>query len=178
MVRVLVVVVAVSLSACSGTPKKMNFLHTSVRETYLMQPEELKELQFYISESVLAQSAEGPAAGATQLGDVVVVAPGTKGAVTEVGPNWLRVSFEEGGQGVLFVSDTSKPEDRYWLATTAQGSPDVYKLKDLPDKVLEIQGRRYKVVNGADAYLLLDRKDFDELVADRRHIKGRVVPQD
>ena len=105
-----------------------------------------------------------------------VGASGTKGAVTEVGPNWLRVSFQEGGPGVLFVSDTGKPEDRYWLATTAEGLPGVYKVKDLPDKVLENQGRRYKVVQGADAYLLLDRKDFDKLVEGRQHIKGRAVP--
>jgi hypothetical protein len=171
----LLAIVAVSLSVCSSAPKKINFLHTSVRETYLMQPEELKELQFYISERILAQN-EQRLAGATQAGDVVLVASGTRGVVTEVGPNWLRVSFEEGGPGVLFVSDTSKPEDRYWLATTAEG--DVYKVKDLPDQVIENQGRRFKVVQGADAYLLLDREDFDELVAHRRHIKGRPVPED
>jgi hypothetical protein len=162
----LLVAAVVSLSACSGAPKKMNFLHSSVRETYLIQPAELKALQFYISENVLAQGD----------GDVVLVASGTKGAVTEVGPNWLRVSFQEGGPGVLFVSDTGKPEDRYWLATTAEGLPGVYKVKDLPDKVLENQGRRHKVVQGADAYLLLDRKDFDKLVEGRQHIKGRAVP--
>jgi hypothetical protein len=174
---VLLAVATVSLSVCSSVPKKINFLHTSVRETYLMQPEELKELQFYISENILAQNEER-LTGATEAGDVVVVASGTRGVVTEVGPNWLRVSFEEGGPGVLFVSDTSKPEDRYWLATTADGSSDVYKVKDLPDQVLENQGRRFKVVQGADAYLLLDREDFDELVAHRRHIKGRPVPED
>jgi hypothetical protein len=177
MLRALLVIVAISLPACSKPPRKVNFLHTSIRETYLIQPVELEEMQFYISERILAQDEEWLAGGIAQEGHVVLIPSGTKGVVLETGPNWLRASFEEGGTGVYFVSDTSRPEDRYWLATTVAGRDGIYKVKDLPEAVIEVDGVRYKVVQGADSYLLLDRKDFDKLVESRQHIKGRQVPK-
>lgn len=177
MLRALLVIAAISLPACSKPPKKINFLHTSIRETYLIQPAELKELQFYISGRILAQDEEWLAGGGAPEGHVVLIAAGTKGVVLEAGPNWLRASFEDGGTGVYFVSDTTRPEDRYWLATTVAGRDGLYKVKDLPEPVIEVDGVRFKVIQGADSYLLLDRKDFDKLVESRRHIKGRQVPK-
>ena len=137
------------------------------------------------TEQVLARC---PRADKAQLNQAVAAA---KAAF----PAWAATPIAERRRLLLALADAlaARVDEFARLLTQEQGKPlpmaqgeifgAVATIKgfagmDLPDKVLEIQGRRYKVVNGADAYLLLDREDFDELVADRRHIKGRVVPQD
>lgn len=165
----------VLLAACA-TPKEI-FLHGWHRENYAIGAEELKQLQFYISTQVLAQedsASQSPAAAES----VILVPDGTPGLVTGAGPNWLRVSFQEGGSGVPFLADPKGGDDSYWLATEVPGQPGFRKVKELSEKVLRQQGRAYRVVYGSSAQLLVSSRDLEQLIAQRRHLEGRAKEAD
>jgi hypothetical protein len=171
----LLIVAVLLLAGCSSGPQRLGFLHTSYRTRYLITDPEFKKLQFYVSTEILVQGQSfrtGHPGSGTQ---VIVVRKGTPGVVTEVGSYWLRVSFEKGGPGVFFVTDPSKPEDRYWLGTEVQGRQGFSKVRDLSEKVLMHLGTSYAVVYGDDAYLLVNASDLDKIIKSRRHIGGRSV---
>ncbi len=93
--------------------------------------------------------------------------------VLEVGPNWLKVSFQEGGRGVTFLADKDERVDRYWLATEVKHKKGYYRVSELSEQILINDGNIYKIVYGADAYLLVDSDRLEELIEKRRIIKGR-----
>ena len=168
----LTVLAALFLAACG--PKAQLFLHTRHREVLSIQPEELRELQFYNSTEILAKDASTPEVTATP-GAVIIVSQRTRGRVTEVGPNWLRVAFAEGGSGVAFLTLDAPENNAYWLATETEGQEGLKRLKDLREKVLLHQGTPYEVVWGSDARLLVDRKHLEKLISRRRHLEGEKV---
>jgi hypothetical protein len=102
---------------------------------------------------------------------VVVVAARTPGLVREVGPDWLRVAFTKGGEGVLFRLRNNGKDAVYQLATTTQGG-QVALVRDLPEPVLTQGERRYKILKGADAFLIISRGDLDRLIKSRPHPTG------
>jgi hypothetical protein len=156
---------------------KISFLHTGHREDLAIGDQELKNLQFYISTQVLAKNISTPESQATAE-SVIIVAKDTPGLVTEIGPKWLRVSFEEGGSGARFITAGAERDDAYWLATEVEGQPGFRKVKELSEKILLHEGMRLRVVYGANARLLISTKDLEELIAQRRHLKGRVKGSD
>ena len=81
------------LASCTPSYKEM-FLNRTYRENLSLQDEELKTLQFYISTNVLVQY-ESPSGKQSLL-----LPEETPGVVTAVGPDWLKVSFREGGAEV------------------------------------------------------------------------------
>jgi hypothetical protein len=161
------ILVGVLLGACV-TPKEP-FTHTSHRRNYSIEDQELKEIQFYLSTEVLAKDTSK---GDTAEG-VLIVPEEIPGVVTEVGPNWIRVSFEKGGSGVPFLAALDQKDDGYWLATEVEGQQGFHKVQELAEKILLVQGTRYKLVYGANAYLVFNRRDLDKLIERRRHLKGR-----
>ncbi len=161
------------LPGCS-TPKQL-FLHEWHRENYALQDRELKDVQFFISTDVLARNSE-PGEGAA---GVIIVPMGTPGVATEVGPDWIRVSFQEGGRGVPFVTvPTKSGASPYWLATELEGQQGYRALRDLPDRVLRVEGTAYKIETGYSARLLISSKDLKELISERTHIQGRKKGED
>ena len=164
----LLFVLAVVLLAGCSSRHMLGFYHVSHRERYAITGEELRGMQFYVSKDVLVQPRSPAQAGA----DVIILREGTPGVVVDSGPDWIRVSFQEGGTGVRFVADGGKPEDLYWLATQTDSSPRLSKLNVLSDKVLLHDGERYSVVEGADAVLFIDRDDLEKLINSRPHLTG------
>jgi len=156
-----------------ATPKQ-TFLHKSHRENFALQADELEGVQFYISTEVLARDE---IAGDTPAG-VIILPVGTPGAVTEVGPNWLRVSFSAQGEGAYFVTvpDPASPDSAYWLATRVEQGSEPVRVKDLDDKVIHTRAGDFRVVYGDAARLLIDSRQLQELIAKRTHLPGR-APQ-
>jgi len=162
------------LVGCSSNQfSRVNFLHVAYRQTYAIEDQEFEKLQFYVAKHVLAHEETGAEGDAGGGGRVIVMREGTPGIVKEVGSDWLRVSFEEGGSGLFFVTDPRKEEDLYWLATTVEGREGLYAVKDLSQKIVLQEGRRYLVMEGADASLLVDGSDMERLIESRRHAEGR-----
>lgn len=157
------------LVGCSSAPRTIGFQHNYHRQVYSFTEGELKNLQFYISTDVLAQYQD------TTGTKSILLARLTPGVVTSAGPDWLKVSFREGGINVPFITDLSRNNDRYWLATAIKGEEDFKKIKELPEKVFLYEGTRYLLVTGARAYLIVDSEGLNKLVKSRKTTEGRRV---
>jgi len=172
--KLTLLIALVLLAGCSSHQfSRVNFLHVAYRQMYAIEDQEFNKLQFYVAKDVLAHEETSTQGDAGVAGQVIVVREGTPGIVKEVGDDWLLVSFEKGGPGVFFLTDPRKEEDLYWLATTVEGREGLYAVKDLPQKIVLQEGRRYLVMEGADASLLVDGSDMARLIESRRHAEGR-----
>jgi hypothetical protein len=116
------------LVSCTSSYKTV-FLNQTYRANLSLEDEELKQLQFYISTNVLLQY-EGPAGKQS-----IFLQEETPGVVTAVGPDWLKVSFRQGGADVPFVVDSQGQYDMYSVATELPGQTGFHMLKDLRHKV-------------------------------------------
>jgi hypothetical protein len=157
------------LDGCSSVPKTIAFQNNSHRQIYSLNEEDLKKVQFYISKDVVAQYQD--ASGTKSL----LVPRLTPGVVTAAGPNWIKVSFREGGADVPFVTDPNQYDGRYWIASEVAGSNDFKKVTDLPGKIFLYKGTRYTLVSGADAILLFDWEGWKQVVDTRKATEGRRV---
>lgn len=156
------------LGGCSSA-SPIAFQNTSHRETYSLDLEDLEKLQFFVSSDVVAQYQD--ASGTKSL----LLARLTPGVATGAGPNWIKVSFREGGIDLPFITDPNQYDGRYWIATEIEGDKQFKKIADLPDKSVLYQGTRYKVVSGADAILLFDWDDWKKVIDTRKTTEGRRV---
>src|SRR5262249_17191153 len=156
------------LCSCSTTAP-IAFQNTSHRQTYSLNLEDLEKLQFYISRDVVAQYQD--ATGTKSL----LLTRLTPGVATGAGPNWIKVSFREGGVDVPFITDPNQYDGRYWIATEVEGSKDFKRIYELPDRFFLYKGIRYKVVSGADAILLFDLDGWKRVVETRKVTEGRQV---
>jgi len=156
------------LCSCSTTPP-IAFQNTSHRQTYSLNLEDLEKLQFYISRDVVAQYQD--ATGTKSL----LLTRLTPGVATGAGPNWIKVSFREGGVDVPFITDPNQYDGRYWIATEVQGSKDFKRIYELSDRFFLYKGIQYKVVSGADAILLFDLDGWKRVVETRKVTEGRQV---
>jgi hypothetical protein len=156
------------LAGCSSAPP-MAFQNYSHRQTPSLNLEDLEKLQFYISSDVVAQYQD--AMGTKSL----LLARLTPGVATGAGANWIKVSFREGGVDIPFITDLNLYDGRYWIATEVEGSKDLKKISELPDRFFVHKGVRYKVVSGADAILLFDSETWKKVVETRKATQGRKV---
>jgi hypothetical protein len=156
------------LVSCSSAPP-IAFQNNSHRQLYSLNLQDLEKLQFYISRDVVAQYQD--ASGTKSL----LVPRLTPGVATDAGPNWIKVSFREGGVDVPFITDPNQYDGRYWIATEVDGTKDFKKIADLPDKSILYKGTRYKLVSGSDAILLMDWDGWKRLVETRKVTEGRQV---
>ena len=154
------------LLSCASSSKEM-FLHRTYRVNLSLEDEELKQLQFYISTNVLVQY-DGPSGQQS-----IFLPDNTPGVVTAVGPDWLKVSFREGGADVPFVVDPRGQYDVYYVATELPGQAGFHMIKDLPQKVFYYNSTPYQVIYGDKARLLVDGKDLQRLLEKRIPTKGR-----
>jgi hypothetical protein len=162
------VAVLFPLAACTAAPR-IPFQNTSHRETYSLELADLETLQFYVSEEVVAQYQDG--SGTKSL----VLPRLTPGVATGAGPNWIKVSFREGGIDLPFIADPNAYDGRYWIATEVDGGKQFQRIADLPDRSVLHKGVRYRVVSGADAILLFDWEGWKKLVDGRKATEGRRV---
>jgi hypothetical protein len=164
-------VIGLALASCT-TPRPANFSHEFHRVEYRLTDSELKGLQFFISTEVLAQT-ESPTERNTPTGNsVILLKRGTPGVVTEIGPNWLRVSFREGSRGVQFLAETDE-YPLYGLATAGEDGTGLRLVKDVPGHLVVHEGVRYEVVKGHDAVLACDYEQLRELIDKRGIGPGR-----
>jgi hypothetical protein len=126
-------------------------------------------LQFYISRDVVAQYQDATGTKSLMLSRL------TPGVVMGAGPDWIKVSFREGGVDDPFVTDPNQYDGRYWIATEVEGSKDFKKIADLPEKFFLYKGIRYQLVSGADAILLFDWEGWKRLVESCKVTGGRRV---
>ena len=156
------------LAGCSSA-RPIPFQNTSHREIYSLNLGDLEKLQFYISGDIVAQYQDA-------TGTKSLLLPGlTPGVATGAGPNWIKVSFRQGGVDVPFVTDPNQYDGRYWIATEVEGDKEFKKISDMPEQSFLYKGVRYKVVSGADAILLFDWDGWQRLVEKRKVTEGRRV---
>jgi hypothetical protein len=158
----------------SGAPPEYRFMQRQHRETYGIEEADMARLQFFVSSRIIAQDLDTP--GSEGL---VLVPAGTPGRVIAAGPRWIRVQFQEGGPGVVFLANpTTYSDTSYFLATEADGADGYRQVKDVPDHVLRHGGRRYRIVEGWNAELIVDGDKLKKLVESRRHVEGQRIPED
>jgi hypothetical protein len=155
---------------CSSVPP-IPFQDITHRKNYSLGLEDLSKLQFYISSDVIAQFQD--ASGTKSL----LLPRLTPGVATAEGPDWIKVSFREGGVDVPFVTDLKQADGRYWIATEMEGSKEIKRITDLPDKSFLHKGVRYKLVSGADAMLLVDWETWNRVIETRKVTEGRRIGQ-
>lgn len=157
-------------SACATPPQA--FLHRAHRQNYALQPAELRKAHYYVSDRILAHelSEDGTA---TRPDQVLMLERDTPGALTDAGPNWLRVSFGS-GPGVLFVAlPEATPDSVYQLASDPEPGQEPRRVRDIPDRTAKVGGRRYKVISGSEARLLIDSEALTEMIEARPKAGGR-----
>jgi len=152
------------------------FSHKFHREKFRLTDAELKGLNFFASTDVLVQTETADMKATPTGSNVILVKQGTPGAVTEVGPNWLRVSFLVGGSGMPFlaqVGSESEGTTDYYLATTVEGSQGLTMVKDVPGHIAIHEGVHYTIVEGYDAMLSCDWPELQKLIDARGIGEGR-----
>ncbi|HEU4343868.1 MAG TPA: hypothetical protein VFU31_20130 [Candidatus Binatia bacterium] len=154
---------------CSSSPRTISFQHNYHRQDLSFSEEDLKQLQFFTSTDIVARYKD-----ATGMKSLLVPAL-TPGVVTGAGSNWLKVSFREGGVDVPFVTDPNQYNAFYWIATEVEGSKELKKVTELPERYFLYKGIRYQLVSGSDAYLLVDWKGWEKLANTRKVTEGRRV---
>jgi hypothetical protein len=160
-----------ALAACAATPAR--FYHQSHRQKYAIQDAELTRMQFYVSTRVVAHDLDAEGAQA-----VLVVEQGTPGVVVASGPNWIRVRFQAGGEGVVFLATPNGSESSYVLATEAEDGSGYRPVLSEPDRILRVGGRRYRIVAGSGAVLLVNAADLTNLIqTGRSHVQGQRRPE-
>jgi hypothetical protein len=164
----LMVAIIFLLASCLST-HPMPFQNTSHRQVYSLNLEDLEKLQFYISGDVVARYQDDTGTKSLALTRL------TPGVATGAGPNWIKVSFREGGVDVPFITDPNQYDGRYWIATEVEGSKDFKRISELPDRSFLYKGIRYKVVSGDDAILFFDWEGWKRLVGTRKVTEGRQV---
>jgi hypothetical protein len=167
-------------AACLGGCKSSlePFRHVHYRLDYAITDDEIRKLRFAVSTDVLVLG-EAPPGWSGPSGDTaILLARGSRGVVTDVGPDWIKVSFRKGGSGVPFLARSDggmtpwgTPDaisyDRYFLATAVEGRDGFEKVTKVPDRVLLVDGEAYQVIKGATAFLMIDKDSINRLIKKR-----------
>jgi hypothetical protein len=164
----LIIPVMILLIGCSSV-RTIPFQNMSHRQLYSLKLEDLQKMQFYVSSDIVAQYQD--ATGTKSL----LVPQLTPGVATSEGPNWIKVSFREGGIDVPFITDLTQTDGYYRIATEIDGGKEIKRISDLPDKSFLHNGVRYKVVSGADAMLLVDWETWNRVIETRKVTEGRRI---
>ena len=153
---------------CSG-PTTLPFQNYTHRQAYSLSEDDLKKVQFYVSAEVVAQVKDPTA---TQSFVVPMLTPGV---VTAAGPNWVKVSFRQGGADVPFVADPKLNDSRYYIASEVEGGKSFKRVTEVPGKVFIYKGTQLNLVSGADAMLLVDWDSWHKVAETRKVTEGRRV---
>ena len=178
--RLSLVVLALVLGGCGtfaalrGSYPPQRFMHQQFREAYALNEGDLEQLQFFVSQKVIAHDLD-----ATGPQSVVLVEAGTPGVAVASGPRWVRVAFQEDGSGVVFLAEPSnKSDSQYTLATEVPGREGYQLVRKTKDRVLRSGNRRFAIVEGAGAYLTVDGDSLEKVIGERRKVEGREVPDE
>ena len=98
----------------------------------------------------------------------------TAGVASEVGPHWLKVSFEKGRPGAYFVADPNDTiNGRYYVGVKSEKDGTIQKLFDIDERVFVRGGVTYEVLMGPSAHLLISDGDMKNTIASRKLIPGQ-----
>ena len=164
----LVVALFFFLVGCSG-PTTLPFQNYTHRQALSLNEDDLKRVQFYVSTEVVAQVKDPTA---TQSFVVPMLTPGV---VTAAGPNWVKVSFRQGGADVPFVADPNQNDSRYYIASEVEGGKSFKRVTEVSGRVFIYKGTQLNLVSGADAMLLVDWDSWEKVAATRKVTAGRRV---
>jgi hypothetical protein len=167
------VVLALTLAVAACGTKPGRFYHLGHRKAYAIEDAELRRLQFYVSTKVVAHDLNAQGAQS-----VILVEEGTPGVAVDSGPNWIRVRFQAGGEGVVFLAPTGGYDSSYLLATEAEDGSGYRLVRNEPDRILRAGSRRFKIISGSEAVLLVDAGDLTDLIEkERTHVGGQRTPK-
>jgi hypothetical protein len=162
-----------ALVGCAKSPKILFLEHQHV-DAYSFTQQDLDRLQFYASSEVVAQDMDAPP-GAE---GVVLMNAGTPGVAVASGHGWIRVRFQQGYEGAVFLADPTAQGDTGYALATEDGGGGYSLVRNDDDRILRLGGRRYRVAIGAHSSLLVDRDQLKKLIDSRPHVQGqRVQPQ-
>ena len=191
MALLLVGLVALS---CQTTPNLVALMPQLVRD-YELSDDELRSMQYYISERLVLEKRVVRGAGEIERGKLitrdgrtlqqVVIEFNTPGIVERaslVGPtrrgHSIEVSFDRGAP-LEFAARTT---DRYYtLAGASSGGLFAELFKDFGVKRSAralFSGSEWNVVAGMGAKLLIEQDALGELVESKRVLRGLRVPRD
>ena len=165
----LVVALFLLLVGCASGPTTLPFQNYTHRQALSLSEDDLKRVQFYVSTHVVAQVKDPTA---TQSFVVPMLTPGV---VTAAGPNWIKVSFREGGADVPFVADPNLNDSRYYIASEVESGKSFKRVTEVPGKVFIFKGTQLNLVSGADAMLLVDWDSWHKVAETRKVTEGRRV---
>ena len=160
--------------ACSSTRVPVTY---DLIKRYGLKPEELKNLQYYVSEEItLRREVESGDREVSQyrlktregkLIEEIVVKSSTPAIAVGVGENTLALSFEQ-GQSLTFGSDPKYR--RRW-----QGKYTLFAREWRGGVgVVNYAGKSYMAVeDSGDAYLMIDMDSLENVVHRRRVLEGR-----
>ncbi|NUM33913.1 MAG: hypothetical protein HUU50_05185 [Candidatus Brocadiae bacterium] len=145
-----------------------------LRQEYQLSEEDLKNLQYYVSDdilierdAVLGESKVDRGKLTTKSGKLIeqiLIEEDTPGISVQSGEYWLAISFEK--DAALFF--TSR------LGYIRQGE---YYLGTRGNQRIQYSNKEYVVVNdGIESYLMIDRESLSNLIRNRKILLGRRVP--
>jgi len=159
--RVTLVLFLVALTSLGCAERKTAFRHQYHRTKYSLDAKSLRTLSLYPSMDILGKGVDPQN---SQAGEhVFSLTRDTPGMVVDSGPDFLRVSFREGGTGAMFITDLSKKHDDYYYLATEEPGGALQKLDDAQDGVLRQDGVEFKIVSGNASHLLVDPRELQEL---------------
>jgi hypothetical protein len=144
-------------------------MNNSHRQIYSLSEADLQKIQFFVSTDIVAQIQDPMATRSFRVPKM------TPGLVTAAGPNWVKVSFREGGVDVPFVADLSQNDSRYWIASEFEN--DFKRVTEVPGRVFVYKGMPFTLVSGADAMLFMDWESWNRVVETRTVTEGRRIEQ-
>jgi hypothetical protein len=157
------------LVGCTSGPTTIAFMNNSHRQIYSLSEADLQKIQFFVSTDIVAQIQDPMATRSFRVPKM------TPGLVTAAGPNWVKVSFREGGVDVPFVADLSQNDSRYWIASEFEN--DFKRVTEVPGRVFVYKGMPFTLVSGADAMLFMDWESWNRVVETRTVTEGRRIEQ-
>lgn len=171
----LLAVIPLMLTACS--PKRIPFTQ-QLRDKYKLKPEELRSLQFYLSNDLKLSRLDQQIKKKTTDGELTVLKDevaeefifkaGTPCVILDViDAEMVRVSFESGGNKYL-VFGSLKNYDGYYTLQAIDWKNDRGKVNYGEKMYLTSPGSR-------DVFLAIKMKSLEKFRLDQKVIKGQEV---
>ena len=170
---------ALALSAAGCAPQRVAFTQ-GIRTQYDLESEELKNLQFYVSDDITLQRdfrrEEGEISKSHKLVtkeggllEEVVIPAGTPGIATEVGDSSLAVSFEPGSSLIFGSPPTDRDPDRKYRLSAKRWT-DYYGE-------IVYDGKTFYAVGGSGrAYLEVGVESLDAVEKKKKVLPGMTLP--
>jgi hypothetical protein len=167
-------IISIFIVSCSSS--KILFTQ-SLREEYDFTQDEIKNLQYYVSSTITLQrkltTGERQITQNHQLRvkkgkyiEEVIVEPRTPGICTDVGDDWLSISFEEGS----FLDFGAVVND-----VLTSGPYNIYAESWNGDiGTLDFNGKQFQAIkNSQNSSLMIDKESLSEVVQKRKVLPGR-----